>query len=177
MQVFLRVGGSDREDSEVPLPEQAIACTEELLQGVLMEILPELERFSRVEASLSYVGEDEIRELNAEYREQDQSTDVLSFPLWEEDGRFCPPSFNEVTELVLGDIVVCPDVVRRQALETGVSPLRENLLVVIHGFLHLIGFDHAEEEERTRMWVLQDSLLERALEGMASGESGEGFLS
>lgn len=177
MEVFLRVGGSDREDSEVPLPERAIVCMEGLLPGVLAEILPDLQRFLRVEASLTYVGEEEMRELNAGYRDQDRPTDVLSFPLWEEEGHFCPPRFEEVGELVLGDIVVCPGVVRRQALEAGVAPLREHLLVVIHGFLHLVGFDHADEEERTRMWTLQESLLERALEGLDSDGSGEALLS
>src|SRR6056297_1083005 len=111
------MGGSEREDSEVPLPEGVIPHLERVLALNIGELLPEMERFQRVEASLVYASEGEIQSLNTQYRDIDRSTDVLSFPLWEEGGVFSPPSFEGIGELVLGDIIVCPEVVRRQALE------------------------------------------------------------
>lgn len=176
MEVYLRMGGSEREDSEVPLPEGVIPHLERMLSLNVVEVLPEMERFPRVEASLVYVTATEIQDLNARYRDMDRPTDVLSFPLWEEEGFFAPPSFDGVGELVLGDIVVCPEVVQRQAIEAGGSVLSENLLVVIHGFLHLIGFDHATEEERERMWALQEDIL-RQLLGALSREQDKGEVS
>jgi probable rRNA maturation factor len=166
------MGGTEREDSEVPLPEGVIPHLERVLASKVVEILPEMERFPRVEASLVYVTEAEIQNLNAEYRDIERPTDVLSFPLWEEEGVFAPPSFKDMEEVVLGDIVVCPLVVRRQAQEAGVPVLRENLLVIIHGFLHLIGFDHAEENEKARMWKVQENILDQILTCLS--EDGDG---
>lgn len=168
------MGGSEREDSEVPLPEGAVPHLERVLSLKVVEIRPEMERFPRVEASLVYVTPEEIQNLNAKYRDMDRPTDVLSFPLWEEEGVFVPPSFEGVEELVLGDIVVCPDVVNQQAMEAGVSALRETLLVVIHGFFHLIGFDHVTDEERERMWVLQEDTLCQVLSALSSEWDGSG---
>ncbi len=162
MEVFLRVGGSDRDDSEVPLPDGAFVCLEKVLSETLPEFCAELKRFSSIEASLVYVDPARMRQLNVEYRDQDRSTDVLSFPLWEEEGCFVPPPFEGLEEIVLGDIVVCPEVVERQATGEGRSVLSENLLVVIHGFLHLIGFDHADEREKADMWAVQNRLVDRA---------------
>lgn len=107
-----------------------------------------------VEVSLSFVEPEAMREVNLKYRQVDSSTDVLSFPLWEEDGRFSPPVGWRW--LPLGDLLVCVQ---------DVEPLGEGdrargvLLVIHHGFLHLLGFDHGDEEQRREMWLLQDELM------------------
>ena len=83
-------------------------------------------------------------------------TDVLSFPMDElrpgKDGAPSDPG-------ILGDIVVCPDVAIEQARTAGHSAQEEMLLLVTHGILHLLGFDHAEPDEREVMFDLQRTLL------------------
>ncbi len=97
----------------------------------------------RPELTLSFVDDPEIRELNKSYRKKDKATDVLSFPLNETaaDGNF-----------YLGDIVISVPRAKEQAAELGHPLVRELEILAIHGFLHLLGYDHdagheAEEAE------------------------------
>ena len=108
--------------------------------------------------ALSFVSKAEIKNLNVRYRSVPEPTDVLSFPLWEEDGVFSPPPWQD--ELPLGDVVISPEFVRDNARSLGVGCDREMALVVIHGILHLVGFDHDTEERRTVMWDVQERLRE-----------------
>lgn len=115
------------------------------------------------EVSLSLMSADEIAALNKEYRETNEATDVLSFPMWEAaDGSFQPPSDWEV--LPLGDIVVCPQVVAKNAAENGRSFEAETALVILHGLLHLTGHDHDTEERKAEMWKLQDAMVSSFLD-------------
>jgi probable rRNA maturation factor len=109
-----------------------------------------------VEISVSFVEVEKIRELKARYLGEDHPTDVLSFPLFADEDGFRPPDW---AELPLGDIVVCPDVARENALAERRSPEAELALLLVHGLLHLLGFDHSSEEERDRMWALQDRFV------------------
>jgi probable rRNA maturation factor len=102
-------------------------------------------RLGSPELSLALVGERAIRRLNREYLKKDRVTDVLSFPLGRRaaDGKF-----------YLGDIVIAPARARRQARRAGHSLEREMGILVIHGFLHLLGRDHGRggvEEEELRL--------------------------
>ena len=93
------------------------------------------------EISLTFAGEAQMAEINKEYRETDGPTDVLSFAMWEnEEGAFEPPADWD-------------------SLENGKSVESETVLVICHGFLHLIGFDHAEEDERADMWARQERMV------------------
>ena len=99
-------------------------------------------RLVEPEVSLAFVGERAIQTLNRRFMKKDRPTDVLSFPLGEKgpDGKF-----------YLGDIVIAVPVAFRQARAKGHSLDRELRLLAIHGFLHLLGYDHfagIEEEER-----------------------------
>jgi probable rRNA maturation factor len=99
-------------------------------------------RLAAPEVSLAFVGERAIRTLNRKFMKKDRPTDVLSFPLGEKgpDGKF-----------YLGDIVIAVPIAARQARDKGHSLDRELRLLAIHGFLHLLGYDHfagIEEEER-----------------------------
>jgi probable rRNA maturation factor len=103
-------------------------------------------RLGSPELVLSFVGEAAIRRLNRDFLKKDKVTDVLSFPMgWlAADGRY-----------YLGDIVIAPARAARQAREKGHSLERELGILVIHGFLHLLGYDHGgyrieKEEERAR---------------------------
>lgn len=108
--------------------------------------------------SLSFVDEARIRELNVSYRDIDEATDVLSFPLFEEEGKFVPPiGWDEVP---LGDVVVAPAFVEREASESGRSFERELRVVICHGVLHLMGYDHDTDERRDEMWTAQDAIAD-----------------
>jgi probable rRNA maturation factor len=91
------------------------------------------------ELSLSFVDETEIADLHLRYMGEEGLADVLSFPL-DEDG-------------LLGDVVVCPAVAARANPEAPDAELR---LLVVHGVLHLLGYDHEEDGERAEMWARQE---------------------
>ena len=108
----------------------------------LLEELAARYRVPSPEVSLAFVGERAIRTLNRKFMKKDRPTDVLSFPLGEKgpDGKY-----------YLGDIVIAVPVAFRQARAKGHSLDRELRLLAIHGYLHLLGYDHfagIEEEER-----------------------------
>lgn len=98
-----------------------------------------------------YLTDDKtIRELNRAYREKDKPTDVLSFPISEEVGGWT----------VLGDIVISVDTAKRQAEYIGHSLEEEIKRLLVHGFLHLLGYDHelGKEEER-EFFKLEEGIL------------------
>lgn len=107
----------------------------------------ELENFTQnAEVSLSIVDEDSIHRLNKEYRNVDRPTDVLSFPMDEEGfDKEGNPLF------LLGDIVICLDVARKQAEDFGHSLEREMMYLICHSTLHLLGYDHIEEDDKKLM--------------------------
>ena len=111
-------------------------------------------------ASVSVVGEVEIRLLNRQYRGKDSVTDVLSFGYSEDDAEYDVTDKGEPV-LQLGDIVVCLPQVKRQAKATGKLIREEFALMVVHGTLHLLGFDHVELEEEKVMFALQNEVLIR----------------
>lgn len=100
-----------------------------------------------------------IHDLNMKFRNVDKETDVLSFPMFEKD---------EITELKkinheesLGDIVISIDQVKKQAEEYGHSFERELSYMVVHGFYHLMGEDHIEENDKIRMRKKEENVLEK----------------
>ena len=99
------------------------------------------------------VDEEKIHYLNKEYRGVDRVTDVISFAL-EDDDTF---ESNEIR--VLGDIYICLNKAREQAVEYGHSFLREFSFLSIHGLLHLLGYDHMTPEDEKVMFSLQDEIL------------------
>ena len=108
-----------------------------------------------VEISLSYVDEDEMHELNHEWRGIDRTTDVLSFE--------CDSAFDDDIPadetLELGDIILAPQVIARQAPGFGNSPADECRLMLVHGMLHLLGYDHIEDDEAEVMEAREDAIL------------------
>ena len=101
-----------------------------------------------------------IREINKEYRNIDKETDVLSFPMFEKDElvqKIKEKSFEH--EDVLGDIVISIPKVEEQAKEYGHSFEREFAYMLVHGFYHLRGYDHMEEEEKAQMREKEENVL------------------
>lgn len=108
------------------------------------------------ELSILLVGEVAMAGLHEHYMDEPGSTDVLSFPMDElRAGTADEPS----AEGILGDIVICPEVAKRQAQTAGHTTEVEMRLLLTHGILHLLGHDHAEPEEHKVMFGLQAQLL------------------
>ena len=107
-----------------------------------------------MEVALLLVDEDTIAGLNAKHLGHEGPTDVLAFPI-DEPGESPPAG-----PAILGDVVVCPAVAHRQAQERGIAPQAELQLLTVHGILHLLGMDHAEQEEERAMFALTQELLE-----------------
>ncbi|MGL5829170.1 MAG: rRNA maturation RNase YbeY [Angustibacter sp.] len=114
------------------------------------------------ELSLVLVEEEAMAQLHEQWMDLPGPTDVLSFPMDE----LRPGSMDEGGDDggLLGDVVLCPTVAARQAHEAGHPVLHELLLLTTHGILHLLGYDHAEPEEKDRMFRLQDELLAEFLQ-------------
>ena len=120
------------------------------------------------EISLTLTDNQGIHEINKEFREIDRPTDVLSFPMvdYDEPGNFdflesADEYFNpETGELMLGDIVISLDKVEEQAEAYGHTVLREYAFLIAHSMLHLMGYDHMEEEEAKVMEAKQKEILE-----------------
>jgi len=107
-----------------------------------------------VEISVSFVTEEEICVLNRHYRGIDRVTDVLSFPQYDSIGDI--PGGGKI---VLGDVVICTDQALLQADEFGHSPERELVYLFVHSVFHLLGYDHAEENEKEKMRELEEKVM------------------
>ena len=118
-------------------------------------VLGELNVHPHSELAVLLVDEETSEDLHITWMDLDGPADVLSFPMDE----LRPGSAEASAEGVLGDIVICPAVAARQAAAAGHATADEILLLTTHGILHLLGFDHQEEDERKEMFALQRQLL------------------
>ena len=150
-------------------------CDEDFLEdyaGIAKKVIEKavelhggLESYS---VSLYIVDPDTIKDTNRETRGIDKVTDVLSFPnleLFEGDLSVIDDMDGsdirdpETGDIVLGEIMICRDKVYEQAEEYGHGPIREYAFLVTHSILHLLGYDHMEEDERRRMEARQKEIL------------------
>ena len=113
------------------------------------------ENLDNVSFNLIIVDNEYIHELNRTYRNIDRETDVITFALEDEDSIILPSD-----ERVLGDIYISIDKASSQALEYGHSLLRELSFLAVHGFYHLLGYDHMTEEDEKVMFKKQEEVLE-----------------
>ncbi|WP_436853992.1 rRNA maturation RNase YbeY [Staphylococcus caeli] len=108
------------------------------------------------ELSVTFVDKNEIQEINKMYRDKDKVTDVISFALEEDE-----PEINGLDmPRVLGDIIICTDVAQEQADSYGHSFERELGFLALHGFLHLLGYDHMNDQDEKQMFSRQDQILD-----------------
>lgn len=142
---------------------------EQVFTSYIEEAKPLPEAAEECEISVTFAAPEQVAAMNAKYREVEGPTDVLSFPMWEdENGKFTPA--DDWLSLPLGDIIVCPEVVAKNAQEHGKSEEAETVLVICHGFLHLIGYDHADDAARDAMWRIQDSLTAKYFDAEPKAE-------
>lgn len=118
------------------------------------------------EVVISLVDDEAIHELNKTYRGKDAPTDVLSFAMQEGEDDEMEIHFDEEDEVeedtTLGDIIISIPTCKRQAEEYGHSLQRELAFLAVHGFLHLIGYDHMTPEDEKEMFGRQEAILESA---------------
>lgn len=105
------------------------------------------------EVNIIFVGLEEIHEINKTYRNVDRPTDVISFALEDTE------DVTVYEERVLGDIYICLDKVHEQAKEYGHTEIREMAFLIVHGLLHLLGYDHMIKEDEKIMFGLQEEIL------------------
>lgn len=129
--------------------EQAQTVDEARLSRLATHVLEAEDVDDEAELSVLLVGSDHIRKLNARFAGEDYATDVLSFPMMEDDE----------ASLLLGDVVICPEIAANNAVKLGHDLANELDTLLVHGTLHLLGYDHDDEEEKTRMEERQRVIL------------------
>jgi len=161
--------------------QNALEIGEELIDKLkeLLKLAGEMEGVEAGEVALSFVDDEAIHQLNKEYRGMDKPTDVLSFAMSEMGEDELEIDFGELEEdtneededgaeddvqLIepLGDIIISVPRAVAQAEEYGHSVEREIGFLFVHGFLHLLGYDHETEEDETVMFAKQEQVLEKA---------------
>ena len=130
---------------------ELVACARYVMQQ--MRVHP------RAELCLRLVDEAAMEVLHVQWMDLPGPTDVMSLPMDE----LTPGSPEAPAEGVLGDVVLCPEVAAEQAARGGHSRDDELLLLLTHGMLHLLGYDHVEDAEREEMFTLQDRLVSEVL--------------
>jgi probable rRNA maturation factor len=104
------------------------------------------------EVSISIVGDKEIRDLNKTYRNKDNVTDVLSFPMYEDE---------DSEPVLLGDIIICAKRAKEQSQYYNHSFEREMCYLTVHGMLHLLGYDHMDDEEKAEMRKREEIIMDK----------------
>ena len=112
------------------------------------------ENVSNAIFSVVFTNDEEIHEMNREYRGVDRITDVISFAFEDNEDLV----YNDIR--MLGDIFICIPQMKRQAIEYGHSEKRELAFLAVHGILHLLGYDHMNEKDEKVMFALQELILD-----------------
>lgn len=154
----------NNELAESEISDSLITKLEELLQ-----MTASMENVTEGVVSLSFVDDETIHQLNKQYRGIDRPTDVLSFAMEEsnEDEMkiLMDPDDQEekpVLEHLLGDVIISIPTAKEQSEEYGHSLEREIGFLFVHGFLHLLGYDHQDEASEETMFLKQEEILQKA---------------
>ena len=129
---------------------EELETVEKVLESAIVK-----ENLGDVSFNLVIVDNDYIHELNRDYRKIDRETDVITFALEDEDSLVLPEDVR-----ILGDIYISIDKARSQAEEYGHSLLRELSFLAVHGFYHLLGYDHMTKKDEKVMFGKQEEVLE-----------------
>lgn len=134
-----------------------------LLERTVMESLAISDIKTGCEVSISLVDDNRIKEINSEFRNIDTATDVLSFPIVEMDEGIILSMEGDLDRdenlLILGDIVISLERAKKQAEEYGHSFTREVAFLTAHGIFHLLGYDHTNDEQESKMLEKQEEVL------------------
>lgn len=144
---------------EATIPEVDRNRLQKILSQGIQEALSVTEGPEEAEVSLTLVDDTRIHELNRDYRGVDRPTDVLSFALQEETED--EPDIVDYEDDLLGDIVISVERARTQAVEYGHSFERELVYLAVHGTLHLLGYDHENEKDKTIMRQQEETVMSR----------------
>ncbi|MCD8511980.1 MAG: rRNA maturation RNase YbeY [Bacillus sp. (in: Bacteria)] len=148
------------EDNQIGLMDETAELSEDLMElvgAVIRTAMVHEELGTNAEVSITFVGDEHIQQLNRDYRGKDQPTDVLSFAL--DEGDEATVIKGDFPQL-LGDIIISVPRAVEQAKEYGHDINRELCFLAVHGFLHLIGYDHNTEEEEKAMFSKQEEILQ-----------------
>jgi probable rRNA maturation factor len=162
LKLQLNIDASEDDDPQNYFSSSAVKNLASVFEEELQLFYPDVSRYTQVEISVSFLNGAEMKEINGNHRNVDEPTDVLSFPLWEDEGRFVPKGLPEL--LPLGDILVCPEEVRR--VHSSLSFREALCLVLAHGFLHLLAWDHDTFEKEQAMWERQSYLKSKLLKAL-----------
>lgn len=131
----------------------------QLVELILIYTAEQEEVDSNSELSVTFVSNDEIQEINREWRGKDQATDVISFAMEELGEDEIDFGLLEDEPIVLGDLIISVERCREQAAEYGNHFERELGFLAVHGFLHLLGYDHIEKADEEVMTKRQEEIL------------------
>ena len=153
----LELNITNSEGNQDDIDPDIFAKIKGILEQELKILMPASENYQAAEIALTFMDSEGIRELNNTYRNVDEPTDVLSFPMNDDDEL----ENNFMPVLILGDIVICesemmklhPELNRDEAL----------CLMIAHSFLHLLGYDHDTDEKQKVMWKIQDGIKNKML--------------
>ena len=145
--------------------ESGVEVDEVALRDVVLFGMGQMRVHPMADVAIVIVDEAAMEQLHVQWMGEPGPTDVLSFPMDE----LRPGRDGETSaEGILGDIVLCPSVAAAQAETAGHSLTAELSMLSVHGLLHLLGYDHAEEEEEKEMFGLQATILQE-FSGQAAG--------
>lgn len=136
--------------------EAFAAFDEEQIRALVAYAFNKLYVSEETELSIAVVSEAEMERIHIEWMDLAGPTDVMSFPMDE----LVPGTSDELSQGVLGDIILCPVVAASQAKNAGHSTLDEFCLLTVHGILHCLGYDHGTAEEEAEMFGIQRDILE-----------------
>jgi len=137
------------------LPDLPSDLSLEWFERFIGRVLERLNQPAGIETGVLVTSDAQIRELNNRFRGVDAATDVLAFSQRGEEGFVTPPDAASH----LGDVVISLPTAKRQAADSGHPLHAEIALLIVHGLLHLVGYDHATADEEAVMWWLQDDIL------------------
>jgi probable rRNA maturation factor len=167
--------------------ESGVVVGEDALRELAQYVIGQMDVHPLADLSMLLVDEAHMTNLHEKWMEEPGPTDVLSFPMDElrphsiaGPNRTRGRDEDDSEPVLLGDVVLCPQVAAAQAKQHGHSMQAELELLTVHGVLHLLGYDHADPEEEAEMFALQNELLRDWREQLAStgpppaGEGREG---
>jgi len=157
MMLEIALDADEEWDSSLSWDELARSAAEAAIAESAFPQLSDSER--QVEISIYLTGDEQVRELNAEWRGKDNPTNVLSFPMADE--RDLTRANIDGPELLLGDIILARGVCGAEAAEKGVSLERHATHLIVHGTLHLLGYDHGADDEAMDMEAREVRALQR----------------